>query len=221
MLNWARHLERMSILTFLILLSGCGAPRPSQTPVETLIKIVFRNVTPGIGADSFAAKPRTLYQLGRHYQRVEELPNPDTGIHGLIVSNQRDTWMVNLASKTGKHIVDNGTSYDVYAPVVDDRSNSFDGFYFGSEIRYMQNAGVKPLKVIVGERNLLQYEYMKGELTLRLMVSAEENVPYAAGLFEGGELRHMVRYDEYKVNLEPDPALFEKPSGIAYTEIDF
>jgi len=218
MLNRARNVKCLTITTISLLLSGCGASTPSQPPTEPLIKIVFRNATPGIDTDSFAAKPKTLYLLGSHYQRLEELPDFEAGIHGLIVSNERDTWMVNLANKTGKHIVDNATNYDIYAPVVSDRTDSFEGFNFGFELSYMEDAGVKPTQVRLGDRDLVQYEYSKGQMQLRLMVSAKEKIPYAAGLFDSGKLMHMVRYEEYKVNLEPEPTLFEKPSGISYTE---
>jgi hypothetical protein len=40
--------------------------------------------------------------------QIEELPNPEHGIHGLVIINEPDTWLVNLMTKAAKHQVDHG-----------------------------------------------------------------------------------------------------------------
>ena len=200
----------------LVLLAG-ATPTVAEPPQEQMVKIVFRNVIPGVSPTSFAAKPRTLYQVGARYQRLEEPANPDTGIHALVVSKNRDTWMVNLTSKTGQHLVDNADNFDVYAPVFDD---TFKGFNFGFELKYMADSKVVPTNVRVGDRDLRQYEHAIGRMQIRLMTTKDTEIPYAAGLFEDGRLLQMVRYLEYEANIEPDFTLFEKPLSIAYSEVD-
>jgi len=48
---------------------------------EKMVRIVTRDESPGVTAGSFRAQPKTLYRLGIRYGRVEELPNPATGLH--------------------------------------------------------------------------------------------------------------------------------------------
>lgn len=213
------HSRLLRIITAFasVLLAGVSPTVAEPPQQEKMVKIVFRNVIPGLSPASFSAKPKTIFQVGTHYQRFEESANPDTGIHALIVSNQRDTWMVNLSSKTGQHLVDNADSFDVYAPVFD---ASFEGFNFGSELKYMADLKVVPTSVRVANRDLRQYEHSSGRRQIRLTVTKDTEIPYAAGLFEGGRLLQMVRYLEYEANIEPDFTLFEKPPGIAFVDVD-
>jgi len=194
-----------------------GTPAIAEPPQERMVKIVFRLVAPSISPTSFAAKPKTLYQIGTHYQRVEESANPETGIHALVVSKNRDSWMVNLSTKTGQHLVDDEENFDVYAPVF---NAPFPGFNFGSELKYMADLKVTPTDVRVGDRDLRQYKHTVGRMQVRLMITKDTGIPYASGLFDDGRLLQMVRYMEYKTNIAPDYTLFEKPLGITYTEVD-
>lgn len=84
---------------------------------EKMIRIVAREVSPGVAAESFRAQPKTLYRLGTRYGRVEELPNPASGLHLLAVMNEPDVWMVNRRDGTGRHIIDPDPSFHVGAPV--------------------------------------------------------------------------------------------------------
>ena len=176
-----------TLVVFLVVLAGANLALGDCAP-EEMIKIVFRNATPGVEPQSFEAKPIILYRLGSHYQRLEEAPNHENGIHGLIVSNKRDHWMVNLLDKTGQHIVDTAESYDSHAPIVGGPGTPFVDFEFGCEVEYMKAEGIEPTPAVVGGRKLLQYEHSASELTVRLMVLAETGLPYAIGLFQDGEL---------------------------------
>ncbi len=200
------------------LLSSCEVSAPVQNPTPKMTKIVFRYAAPGAEGDSFTAKPRTLYQLGTHYQRVEELPNSETGIHALIVSNNRDTWMVNLANKTGLHLIDNATSYDVYAPVFSGYTTEYDDFIFGSELKFIQEASIEPSRVNLENQELLQYEFSSGQMRLRLMVDAITHLPRNAFLVDGDKVICEVQYDQYYAELEPNFSLFDKPNGVTYSE---
>lgn len=207
----------MRALVVVMILAGGNLAMAECAP-EKMIKIVFRDATPGIPPESFAAQPKILYRLGSHYQRMEEAPDRENGIHGLIVSNKRDHWMVNLADKTGQHIVDTAESYDSHAPILGGPGTPFAEFEFGCEVGYMRAQGIKPTPAVVGERNLLQYEHSAGELTVRLMVIAETGVPDAIGLFQDRELVYFLRYVVYEPGLETNASLFERPSGISYVE---
>src|SRR5215813_14036174 len=86
---------------------------------EKMVRIVTRDATPGIDPQSFPALPKTLYRLGNGRGRVEEMPDPARSVHGLIVVNEPDGWIVNLHDKTGRHLVDPGSSLIFRAPILD------------------------------------------------------------------------------------------------------
>jgi hypothetical protein len=63
---------------------------------EQMVKVVVRDATPGVDPGSFAAQPRTFYRLGTRYGRTEEVPDPEHGMHGLIVVSEPDAWRVTV-----------------------------------------------------------------------------------------------------------------------------
>jgi hypothetical protein len=58
----------------------------------------------GIPADSFAAKPKVYWRAASQYCRIDEEPPPENGIHGRMIVNEPDAWLVNLADNTAKHV---------------------------------------------------------------------------------------------------------------------
>ena len=57
--------------------------------------------SPEVPKESFAAQAKRMYRAGSRYCRIEENPDLEHGIHGLVIINEPDTWMVNLLDKTG------------------------------------------------------------------------------------------------------------------------
>lgn len=187
---------------------------------EKMVKITFRDATPVYEDGHFATLPKTLYRLGSHHARLEEAADQEHGVHGLIVVNGRDTWMINLAVKTGRHIVDTAESYDFHAPIVGSHDSPFVEFEFGCELGYMETKGVKPSKVKIGDRDLLQYEVTEGETTVRLWVDPKSGMPWGVGVIEKGEPVYKLRYVEYLDSLEPEMNLFARPAGITWEEAE-
>jgi len=198
-----------------ILLALLGASAWGDCRPKKMVRVVFRDATPS-AAGTFAAKPRTLFRWGAHYLRLEEEPDPQNGIHGLIVTNQRDTWMVNLSDSTGKHRVDKSERYGVHAPIVGWINSPLIELEYGCELEFMEARAVKPIETKVGEQELLQYEVSAGDLTDRLLVHPTTEDPWAVGVIEDGEPSYLVRYVEYELDLSPRPELFAAPAGIRY-----
>src|SRR5438045_7621317 len=76
-----------------LLLCNSAFAEPTKPKV---IKIVSRFISSEIPPNSFAAKPKTIYIAGDSYSRVEEEPDREHGIHGLIIVSEPDSWMINL-----------------------------------------------------------------------------------------------------------------------------
>ena len=85
----------------------------AEEPPKRMTKMEVVLHSPDAPTGSFAAKPRVFYRAGNRYCRVEETPDPDQGIHGLMIINEPDWWMVNLFSKTARHGVDPGPTFQL------------------------------------------------------------------------------------------------------------
>ena len=96
--------RNISSLLFLALTTGAF----SQQSSTTMTKVVIRLQNPNAKNDSFTLKPKTMYRAGTTYCRIEEQPDPERGIHGVVVINGPDVWMVNLLTKTARHMIDPG-----------------------------------------------------------------------------------------------------------------
>lgn len=83
----------------LLIVCALSAVALGQQPPDMMTKLTVRLQSPDIPEESFAAKPKTMYRTGNGYCRTEELPDPEQGIHGLMIINEPDVWMVNLLTK--------------------------------------------------------------------------------------------------------------------------
>src|SRR5712692_8492024 len=110
-----KTLLRLIIMALLVL--PASVAWAAECAPEKMVRIVTRDATPGIDPQSFAALPKTLYRVGNARGRVEEMPDAARGVHGLIVVNEPDGWIVNLHDKSGRHVVDPGPSLIFRAPI--------------------------------------------------------------------------------------------------------
>jgi hypothetical protein len=118
----------------------------AQDTPKQMTKIVAQLQGPEIPADSFAAKPKTMYRAGSRYCRVEEEPDTKNGIQGLLVVNEPDYWMANLISKTARHGVDPGPTFNCHMPMfADDPDKEAAGLEFGLEMEFSVSSCAGPL----------------------------------------------------------------------------
>jgi hypothetical protein len=71
----------------------------------TMTKLMVKLESPEIPKDSFAAEAKRMYRAGSRYCRIEENPDLEHGIHGLLIMNEPDVWMINRLAKTARHMV--------------------------------------------------------------------------------------------------------------------
>lgn len=201
--------------------AALGAHAECVPDKKAMLKVVYRNVSPGIDAKSFAAQPKTLYRLGWKYGRLEEAPDDKFGIHGLMVVNQPDAWMVNLAIHAGDHVVDPDPQARFRAPVVGAPTGTatIDDLEFGCERAFFEErTKSKPTKGKVGARAVDRFEYAEGRFKITAAFASDGGKPVAVSLYEDGKLVYDLRYDEYVTGLKPNMSLFQKPLGIAIVE---
>jgi hypothetical protein len=208
---------RTTILALAVLAGASAAHAEATCAPTSLVKIVTTNITPGIKPGTFAAAPLVMYRSGSLLMRTEEAPDPAQRLHLLTVLHAPDVWFVNLADRTGKHIVDPGPSIDVHAPIFAGGaavSPEISALEFGCEAEFARTRMGKPE---AQEGKVAVYRLRHGQELLELKLAADGR-PTQAGYYLGGEPKLLIRYDEYVGALPPNAALFAKPDGIAYAE---
>lgn len=185
-----------------------------------LVKVVTRNVTPGVLPASFAAKPVVIYRSGNLLLRNEESADPDQGLHLLAVMHAPDVWYVNLADRTGKHIVDPGPSIDVHAPIVSGQgvAPAFSGLEYGCEADFVRANMPKPEASMQVAGTAVAVHRLRAGVELLELKMAAGGRPVELSYFRGSKPLMVIHYDDYLRNLPPNPTLFTKPEGFAYTE---
>ncbi len=201
--------------------SRAGAAESQMT------KIVSRMIGPQIPPGSFAAKPKTLYLAGEKYARVEEQPDSEHGIHGLMITNEPDSWIINLADKTGRHIVDPGPTFVVHSPIFwipkskgqPDPDKEFKDLEFGKEVQFFHDHGARELETReVDGKNCKATSLKSGSQEVTLLLDSSTGKPYQIDIMKDGKLDFSVRYLSHETNLPFQRSLFEPPDGVRMTE---
>ncbi|MGA7558175.1 MAG: hypothetical protein WCF61_05775 [Terriglobales bacterium] len=197
----------------------------AQGPPKTMTKIEVVLQSPDALAGSFAAKPRVFYRAGNQYCRVEEAPDPDQGIHGLMIINEPDYWMVNLFSKTARHGVDPGPTFNCRLAIfangtpqsLDDESKQIMQLEFGRELEFFKGRGAIPKKgPVLQTKETIGYTIVVGTKTLALFTYGTPERPLAVSQQRNGK-NYIYWYSGYG-QMDFDPKLFAKPEGVKIEE---
>jgi hypothetical protein len=76
---------------FIFALAICGPAFAADCAPEKLVRMVTQNMSPGIPADSFAAKPKVTYRLGNGRLRQEEQYDAGEDVQWLSIIVVRTT----------------------------------------------------------------------------------------------------------------------------------
>ncbi|HEY4912148.1 MAG TPA: hypothetical protein VIJ73_21735, partial [Methylomirabilota bacterium] len=208
-----------SIIMALLVLSASVAWAAECAP-EKMVRIVTRDATPGIDPQSFAALPKTLYRIGNARGRVEEMPDAARGVHGLIVVNEPDAWVVNLHDKSGRHVVDPGPGLIFRARILDggELPSPLRELEFGCELAFVQAYAPKPDERVDagGGLTLDKHQLSRGDHRVAILVHPKDRGIYAVAHYKAGKIVRVVRYVEYQPGLALDARLFSRPDGIQF-----
>ncbi|HVN93127.1 MAG TPA: hypothetical protein VMT38_05505 [Terracidiphilus sp.] len=201
----------------------------AQQPPQSMTKMMVQLAGTDIARDSFAAKPKIFYRAGTTYCRVEEQPDPENGIHGLVIINEPDIWMVNLADQTARHYVDDGPTFNCHMPIFGDRSSGMPkevatqigALEFGFEMEFFKGHGAVrepgPVLQIGGQPVQTNgYRLHFGDWMVALFTGGDVEKPAAVAMFHGEE--HFTYYYAGYDLLPFDATLFAKPSGVKIEE---
>jgi len=193
---------------------------------KSMTKLSVRLQSPEVPDESFAAKPKLMYRAGNRYCRTEEQPDPERGIHGLMIINEPDAWMVDLASKTAKHLIDPGPTFNchlaVFAPgngrsTIDPKDPLIE-LEFGRELAYFKDKGAESKEgAVIRGKPTTAYTVAVGDSRLFLFTTGTPERPWAL-VRQHGNIRDIYWYGEFE-QVPFDSKLFAKPDGVRIEEI--
>jgi len=199
----------------LLLISGF---LPAQAADDKMLFVEYRVVSADLPASSPETKPRKLWRLGKEFLRFEDIPNPETKLHPLIIVHEPDIWAIDRNKSEGQHAIDPGPQYTVHFPIFPrEKSAKVKQLEFGSELRFFQENGGKEIasQTVDGIKcKLYSLEMDDRELTLFLK---PDNLPLQVEV-RSGSVKYAVRFLRYDPNQKPDMSLFKVPPGIKIIE---
>ncbi len=209
---------KMKILVITFMLISIGSTVSASAPMMFFAEYCF--IHPEIKEGSFEATSRKIWRIGFRYLRLEEAPDPANNIHGLIICNAPDTYIINKYTNSGQHIVDNSENTDVHASVFQmaDLPKEIQELEIGHEKVFFGEHKIpsKGIKIIEGVACDVHQTTIKG-FQLTLYKRKDNGNPFQVGI-KKGDIAYDVRYNKYEINIAPDFKLFEVPQGIKITE---
>ena len=175
-----------------------------------------------IGPKSFMAKPKTLYRVGQKLARLEESPDLKLNLHGLVIINEPDTWMINLADRTGQHSKDPGPPV-FSAPVFQEKNAPaiFNILEFGREHEFFVANRARSLgSRRIDDEDCDVLEVKAEDWSVDLLTSKKTKKPYQVDVIGPNALSYSIRYDSYELNLPFKEELFHPPEGIRIHEAE-
>jgi len=208
-----------------VLLALCAVAFGEDAPA-TMTKLMVKFESPEVPKDSFAGQPKRMYRAASGYCRVEENPDLEHGIHGLMIINEPDIWMINRLDKTAQHIVDPTPPYNCRIPIfvtgdeihsAEDVRKPLMELEFGRELEYFRSmsAAAAPGPVMRGKATTA-YVVRAGGSLLVLFTTGDPEAPVAV-VRNHDNTHETFWYGEY-AQVPFDPQLFAKPEGVKIEE---
>ncbi len=191
---------------------------------DVMIKVVFRQESRDVPSGSFALQPKTLYSYKTELGRLEEAFDPAINLQQVVIANGKDDWMINLADKTGLHIIDPGPTYNLYVPIVPPDPSTpntkppIEDFQIGHEFEFMAAQKISAKRVTKDNKPADLYECLREGYTLDFYVDPLTSIPTETRVLKDGKLLTRLIYLEYYRALTPDLSLFQPPPDVKISE---
>lgn len=203
------------ILILTVALAG-GGPQATSVPAKMTTMIVQMSGT-DVPPDSFAAQPKIYIRASNQYCRIDEAPDTKNGIHGRMIVDEPDVWVVNLADNTAKHIIDPGPTFNCRLPIFatdqETAKSKIGELEFGREIEFFHTNGAQ---VVDGPKLQFKAEYYKlaiGDAVLTLVERVDIHAPILIALIRGNNLlqaRYLLWDDQTPFKSD----VFARPTGV-------
>jgi len=197
---------------------------------RSLVSMTVRNVTPGLQAMDPRAQPKRLWRKGGRYLRSVEQPVVSQALQdpkapmarqALVIIAEPDIWMIETASKEGRHSLDPGPVLEVRAPILTPGSAppEFMSLEYGCEAEFVTvRAPVAQKTVRWGGIDAGIHTYTVGTASLAILMDDRTGEPLMITYVNQGRPIYIVRYDEYRQGLPDQPELFRPPPDVKIIE---
>lgn len=223
----ARGILTRSFVSLTLVFAAVLIATTSPAQKLEMMKIVYRMTGPKIPADAPIAKPISLYRAGESYTRVEYPLDSSHNTQLLRITKEPDDWLINLADKSAKHMLDAGPSFVSRNPILwmpkppgqPDPDERFKDLEFGNEAKFFLQNHARDLGVRkIDGKDAKSFVMKNGSREVTLFLDAETEKPVQMDVVKDGNPELSIHYLSYETNLEFDPALFEVPQGLKITE---
>jgi hypothetical protein len=216
-----RSLDLLLLFLAVVAFASCLAQTiaAQETPAK-MTHLIVQLSGDEVPPDSFAAKPKTMWRASSRFCRVDELPDPEQGIHGSMIINEPDVWMVNHIDKSARHIVDQGPTFNCRLPIfandAETLKTKIGELEFGNEINFFLENGAE---LVPGPKLSFEakfYNLKIGATTLLLVERVDIHAPIRVAMIRDGKAATFT----YKLwEQSPfDQTLFSKPQGLTIHE---
>ena len=197
---------------------------------RSLVSITARNVTPGLQAMDPRAQPKRIWRTGGRFLRTLEQPvvsarlqDPKAPLarQALVIIAEPDVWMIDTASRAGRHTVDKGPVLEVRAPILPQGGAppQFMALEFGCEAEFVAVHAPRAQKTIRwGEIDAAIHTYSIGAHSLAILMDDRAGEPLMVTYVRENRPIYIVRYDSYETGLPDRPELFRPPPDVKITE---
>lgn len=220
------------------------APRPMIAPPKpepateappcqpgSLVSMTVRNVTPGLQAADPRAQPKRLWRKGGKFLRSLEQPVVSQALdpkapmarQALVIVAEPDIWMIDTASREGRHSLDPGPVMEVRAPILPPVSTprEFMALEYGCEAEFVTaRAPVAQRTIRWGGIDAGIHTYAVGTASLAILMDQRTREPLMITYVREGRPAYIVRYDDYAQGLPDQPELFRPPADVKITEAE-
>jgi len=217
------HMKTIAVLTISGLVLATRALASDTCSPKQMVKVVIEDQSPSLPKGDFAALPKTIYRYQSGFGRIEEANDVANNIHGLIVINEPDSWMVDLSTREGIHAVDQKEPFVVRMPVFAGyaQQSSFPrellGLEFGCEAAFFDR-WKSPEELLQGDAGgRMKRAFGKDGWLAVVVYSKKSTSPDTLFLFKGKDIVNVIHYNSYETGA-PQLHLFEKPGGISFRE---
>jgi hypothetical protein len=212
---------KVTILVLMVLFSSVESSY-AQLTSDKMMKIITRDTSPNKPSHPFGTLPKTLYRMGETYGRIEEMPDPDHGIHGLVVIAEPKIWMINLWVKAGRLIVDPGPTYVFRANIIPPEGKKqkppLQDFEFGREYEFLRTHNATDSQETIQGNTYDVLTVALDGYTLKLFSTKGKDQPFRVIVSKAGQVVCQYDYDEYKTDMPPQMDLFKPPPNVKVIE---
>lgn len=205
-----RCLAVWTLFAFVFLVGALSSVASEMPTTMKVIKV--RRIEPKPEPGSFDGEPVSYWVCGTGHGRMEAEPEGD--LQMLMIMSDPNIWMINLVSKTGRHIVDHRppliVHFSIFGPALPSEKGK-PQLDLGHEVDFFRANSANMSDTELNGKKARKYEVVL-EGKRAFLLTDLSDVPLQVGLADDKETT-LLEYVTYR-EVSTDPAFFRVPEGI-------